>query len=258
MIRLKLNNVSWQTKGYDILNGVSFEFSQGELIALLGPNGAGKTSLLRCALGMETSYSGNISINGQSPRDMSANARARLVSYLPQTRPIAWPITVADTVALGRFAHGVRLGKLHPSDAKAVAAVIEACNLQHLQHRRVDTLSGGELARVHCARAFVAHAPLLLADEPIVALDPKHQYKVMALIRDYVNAGGGALIVLHDVELAARFADRLVWLKAGAILADGTPIDTFTQQRMAEVYGVTARIGQLDDYQTLSILGVLE
>ena len=161
---------------------------------------------------------------------------------MPQQRPLAWPNTVRDVVSLGRYAYGAAPGRLSAKDAAAVDAAIARCDLTGLAHRQTDTLSGGELARVHCARAFAAEAPLLIADEPVAALDPRHQFRIMDIIADFVAAGGGALVVLHDITLAARYASRMIWMKQGRIVADGAPEETLTAARMAEVYGVQARV----------------
>jgi len=145
-------------------------------------------------------------------------------------------------VALGRYSHGASLGRLKAKDAQAVDAAINACDIAALAQRKTDTLSGGELARVHCARAFAAQAPLLIADEPVAALDPQHQFRVMDLLRDYVRDGRGVLVVLHDIALAAKYADHLLWMKDGKLLAEGTPEDTLTEERLAEIYGVSSRV----------------
>ena len=179
--------------------------------------------------------------------------RARRVAYLPQQRPLAWPNTVRDVVALGRFAYGAAPGKLSPADAEAVDRAIAQCGLADLGDRNTDTLSGGELARVHCARAFAANAPLLVADEPVAALDPRHQFSTMDIVRQFVDDGGGALVVLHDIALAARYATRMVWMKESRIVADGPPEETLTSERLAEIYGVRSRI----DGRTVEIEGTL-
>jgi iron complex transport system ATP-binding protein len=236
-----------------IVQSASLSLEQGELVAILGANGAGKTSLLRTLLGVTATSSGIAHLDGHSCFGMSPSERARLVSYLPQRRPLAWPLRVRDVVALGRFAHGAALGRLAPTDEKAVDDAIEACKLSHLQNRNTDNLSGGELARVHFARAIAGKAPLLVADEPVAELDPRHQILVADLIRQFVDGGGGALVVLHEVALAARIADRLIWMKDGKIVAEGTSEDTLTSQIMEQVYGVRAHIGRDDDGFNLRI-----
>lgn len=246
MTELVTENMSVSSGGARLLLSASLRLAPGELVALLGPNGAGKTTLLRAALGLTRLDSGSAALGGASIVAMSAIQRSQMVAYLPQIRPLAWPNVVRDVVALGRFSHGAALGRLRGVDADAVTHAIEACDITHLADRKTDTLSGGELARVHCARAFAAQAPLLVADEPVAALDPRHQFRVMDLIRAYVSAGGGALVVLHDVALAARYADRLVWMKDGAIVADGPPSETLSSQRLADIYGVRARVSALN------------
>lgn len=256
MAELLAKNITVRAAGAVLVERASFELRQGKLVALLGPNGVGKSTLLRAVLGFAATAGGTATLDGSPVTALSPMARARNISYLPQQRPLAWPNTVRDVVALGRFAHGAALGRLGKTDADAVERALTACDLQALSERQVDTLSGGELARVHFARASAAEAPLLLADEPVAALDPRHQLKIIELIRDFVDGGGGALVVLHDVALAASFADRLLWMQAGRIIADGPPADTLDDARMASVYGVRAQVQSDRDGYSVRILGV--
>ncbi len=242
MVKLCARNVSLTVQGAGLVKEASFAMRPGELIALIGPNGAGKSSLLRCLVGLEHAQSGAITLDERDIASLSSTNRARLVGYLPQQRPLAWPLMVADTVALGRYAYGATPGRLSPQDVAAVTAAMDEVGITPLAFRRTDSLSGGELARVHIARLFSGHTPLLLADEPLAALDPKHQWQVMELLRTYVAQGGGALVVIHDLVLAAHFADRIIWMDAGRIVADGTPAETMTSSRIAEVYGVAAEV----------------
>ncbi len=232
--------------GDDVLvDAASFKLNAGELVALLGPNGAGKTSLVRMAVGLERAASGHARIGGWNVSEIPVLERAKRIAYLPQTRPLAWPRRVRDVVALGRFSHGAALGRLKGVDAEAVDKALTACDLMQLADRRTDTLSGGELARVHCARAFAVEAPFLFADEPVAALDPRHQFRILDLIKSFVGQGGGALVILHDVGLAARYASRLLWMKKGRILADGPPSETLKKDRIESIYGVRARVDGL-------------
>ena len=242
MTSLRISDLTISAKQTVLVDRASTHLNAGELVVLLGPNGAGKTSLIRGALGLIQPASGTSEVDGHAIQSMSPTERARKISYLPQTRPLAWPNRVGDVVALGRFSHGATVGRLSDDDQTAVDAAISACDLKHLQNRSADTLSGGELARMHCARAFAANAPLLIADEPIAALDPRHQFRILDLIKSYVAQGGGALLVLHDIELAARYASRLIWMKDGRIVADGTVKDTLSAEHLAEVYGVSATV----------------
>ena len=221
---------------------VSLSVRPGELVALLGPNGAGKTTLLRAALGLIRCSGGSIRLGDRDPARLTPRERALLVGYLPQQRPLGWPNRVRDLVALGRFAHGAAPGRLAGEDAAAVERALADCGLRGLADRTADTLSGGELARVHCARVFAAGAPLLLADEPSAELDPLHQHRILGLIRQFVDAGGGALIVLHEIALAARFADRIAWMRDGRLLAEGPARSALSAEALGKCYGIEAEV----------------
>jgi len=242
MSELTFANTSYHLHGQPLVQDCALQMKSGELVVLLGANGAGKTSLLRLGLGLLTPSAGSVLLNGQNLGRYSPIQRAQLLGYLPQSRSLAWPNRVHDVVALGRFAHGATLGRLGQADRRFVNQAMQDCQVLELANRNADSLSGGELARVHCARAFASNTPLLLADEPTAALDPLHQHQIMTLLRRYAQLGGGALVVLHDVALAARYADRLVWLKSSKIIAQGPTNDTLTPQRISEIYGVNARV----------------
>jgi iron complex transport system ATP-binding protein len=255
MTDLICTDLSLAVGGAVIAQGISLTIRPGELVALLGPNGAGKTTLLRAAMGLIAPAGGTVRLGGDDPRALSPAARARRCAYLPQTRQAAWPVRARDVIALGRFAHGAAPHRLSPADRAAVDAAIEACGLTALQHRAVDALSGGEQARVHIARALAAHAPMVLADEPAAALDPLHQDRIMRLLRRFADEGGAALVVMHDPTLAARHADRLLWMAHGAIIADGPPRATLTPQTLARAYGVRAEVIDRPDGPVAVILG---
>lgn len=242
MTELVVDKLCVREGGRLLVEEASFRLGKGDLVVLLGPNGAGKTSLIRAALGLHRTGSGSARLGGINTSSLRPIERARQIAYLPQIRPLAWPSRVRDVVALGRFSHGAAPGRLKPEDAAAVEKAIVACDLTHLAARTTDSLSGGELARTHFARAFAAQAPLLVVDEPTAALDPRHQFRILDLVKDFVEGGGGALVVLHDVQLATRYASRLVWMKDGRILADGPPAATLTEARLRDVYGIRAHI----------------
>ncbi len=242
MAELRVRNLEVRLGGRPIVREVSLSLRPGELVALLGPNGAGKTTLLRAALGLIPPDGGSVRLDGLPPSRLSPAARARRVGYLPQHRPLAWPNRVRDLVALGRFAHGATPGRLGPADRRAVDAAIRNCGLERFRSRAADTLSGGEQALVHCARVFASEAPLLLVDEPVAALDPRHQLRVMGLLRRRAREGGGVLAVLHDIAVAARWADRICWMRDGRLVAGGAPGATLTPETLAAVYDVPATV----------------
>jgi iron complex transport system ATP-binding protein len=242
MSALVADQLTLSRQGRLLVDAASLALGAGELVALIGPNGAGKSTLLRLLLGLAKADSGRAAIDGADVATLPPLRRAALVSYLPQQRDVAWPLAVGDVVALGRFAHGARLGRLGKADAAAVARALAGCGIAALADRRADTLSGGEAALMHLARVLAAETPLVVADEPVNSLDPRHQHRVLGLFRDYVTAGNGALVVLHDLALAARYADRLIWMQSGRIVADGPVTATMTEARIAEVYGVVSRV----------------
>jgi len=258
MAELLLDKASVAIDGVALVQEASLSITQGELVVLLGPNGAGKTSLLRLLLGLLLADFGSATLNGVAVSNLSPAERALAVAYLPQLRPLAWPNRVRDIVALGRFAHGMMMGRPQVKDATLIEAALAACDLLPLADRQAHTLSGGELARVHCARAFVANTPLLIADEPTAALDPRHQHQVLGLLRGYVADGGGACVVLHDIALAARYADRLVWMRNGRIVATGGVRETLTEARLREVYGVQATVDADGDHVQVHIDGLTQ
>lgn len=252
---LEAHALAHRANGEPLVENASFRLAPGELTMLIGPNGSGKTTLLRLALGLLRPDHGSATIDGADVRRLSPAARARKVAYLPQARPLAWPMPVRDVVALGRFAHGAAPGRLSSADAAAVERAMNACSLAGFEDRAADTLSGGELARIHLARALAAEAPLLVADEPVAALDPRYQHEVARLFAQAARSGRGVLTVVHDLALAARYAERLIWMKDGRIVADGSVAETMTAQRLADVFGIEAEVRAGGAHVALSIVG---
>jgi iron complex transport system ATP-binding protein len=205
-----------------LLDGISFSAGAGEFVSVAGPNGAGKTSLMRLLAGLEPPTTGSAQLDGAELARMKPRERARLLAYLPQARPLHAAIDVEALVALGRYAYG-STSKLDDAGRAAVERAMAATNVAPLRSRGAATLSGGELARAHLARALAAETSILVADEPVAALDPPHQLAVMRLLREKADAGGLVVAALHEVALARRFCTRIVFLKDGRIAADGPP-----------------------------------
>jgi len=230
---LALSGLTVRLGQREAVSGVSLDIAPGECVGLIGPNGAGKTTLMRAALGL-LPCTGTSSLAGLAPR-----ARARAAAWLPQTREVAWPVTVETLVALGRtpwLAGGRRLSSV---DRAAIADAIERTGLAPLARRTATELSGGEQALALIARVLAQDTPLILADEPVAGLDPAHQIATMKLFASLAAEGRAALVSLHDLPLAARHCTRLVMLDRGRIAADGPPRDVLTRQRLAGVFGVT-------------------
>lgn len=226
-----------------VLNGASLRVEAGEFVGLIGPNGAGKTTLLRAILGLVPSQ-GKIVIDGKA--DLSAQARAKILSYLPQERDIAWPISVERIVSLGRVAHLSAFETLSVQDAEVIQAAMERMGVGEFANRPATELSGGEKARVLIARALAQQAPLMLADEPTAGLDPAHQIGLMRIFAKMATEGNSVVASLHDLGIAARWCTRLVLLENGRVVADGTPKDVLTQQRLRDVYHIETLLTEHD------------
>lgn len=225
-----------------VLGGTDVALGDSELVGLIGPNGAGKSTLLRVLAGLSAPDEGEVMCGGKPASQMSRRDFARAVSYLAQDGDVHWPMRTEAVVALGRLPHRAS----EADDEAAVTRAIQATNVGHLRGRTMDTLSGGERMRVLLARALAVEAPRLLADEPVAALDPLHQLRVMTLLREAARQGTGIMAVLHDLSLAARFCDRLVLLAEGGVVAEGSPADVLQPMHLKRAYGVEMIAGTED------------
>lgn len=247
MTLLSLNNLTVRRGLCPVVEAVSLTVKEGEFVGLIGPNGAGKTSLLRGALGL-LPYEGQSSLATLSPA-----LRAQAAAFLPQGREIAWPVTVADLVALGR---GAKLS-LPAHDRAAVDRALDRMGLQNYRARTATALSGGEQARVLIARALAQDTPLLLADEPVAGLDPEAQLKTMEVFRALAGEGRAVVASVHDLGLAARSCTRLVMMQAGRVVADGLPRDVLSDANLAQVFGVRGYHAETADGPVFQPTGVL-
>ncbi len=225
-----------------VLDNMSIAFEKGKVTGLIGPNGAGKSTLLRVLANLQTVDAGTVTFTGQTIQTIHPLDYAKKVTYLPQTAVCHWPLSVEQLVALGRHPHQTNYN-VSEEDTAAVAQAIEETDISHLIGRTVSTLSGGERARVMLARALATNADVLLADEPIVALDPRHQIDVMVLLQTLANKGKTVIVVLHELHLAMRYCDNLVLLSSGQKVAEGSPLEVLTQTNLKNVYEVDAIFG---------------
>lgn len=230
-----------------VVDGVSLDVRVGEVIGLIGPNGAGKSTLVRSMAGILPASSGEVwlgdtRIDRSRPREL-----ARRLAYIPQDTAMPFDLSVRQVVAMGRYAHRGRFSPASQADHRLVDSALDMAGAAHLRDASVAELSGGERQLVHLSRAMAQQPQVILLDEPTAALDLHRQLHVLRLLRVQAAQGRGIAVVLHDLNHAARFCDRIVLLDGGRIRASGTPGRVLTQARLAETYRVHAAIRDDED-----------
>ena len=242
MSLIKASALEYQIGNLSILKGIDFEINPGELVGLIGPNGAGKSTLLRLLTQVEPASSGEIQFDGKPIDTLAAEDRAKRIGYLVQGAKAHWPFSVEKVIGLGRIPYQKWWQKASSEDDAKVLRAMELTQTLAYRNRIVTTLSGGEHTLVMLARIIASEPQLIFADEPVAALDPYHQLHVMEILRNHAREQGAAVVVLHDLSLAARFCDRLYLLNHGALHCSGTPNEIMTEENIARVYGVKTRI----------------
>lgn len=233
-----------------LLDTVSLQAPAGQLTAIIGPNGAGKSTLLKCLTGETRPNAGSVSLHGDDIRHLSAADLSQRRAVLPQASQLSFPFTVNEVVALG-----LRKRKRDQTDGETTGQVqmeiidqaLARVGMQGFSARLYQTLSGGEQQRVHLARVLCqvwepmagGKARFMLLDEPTSSLDIRHQIDVLELARDYANSGGGVIAVLHDLHMAAQYADQLIVLSRGRLVANGAPEKALSADLLRTVYGLT-------------------
>lgn len=236
---LDLERVSYRYPGAqrDAVAAVSLSVGPRQFHAVLGPNGSGKTTLVRVALGAVTPLAGSAVVDGRPASSWPRRDLARLVGVVPQREDNLFPQRVRETVLLGRYAHLSVWGRERAEDRAAVDRALAACDVAHLADRWLWTLSGGEYQRVRVARALAQEPKLLVLDEPSMSLDLQHEMELFELVRSLVERQGlGVLMITHDLNLAARFADSVLLLEGGRPVAAGTPAEVLTQETVTTVF----------------------
>ena len=247
MSAIALDGVTVTLGGRAVVQDVDAVVEVGEWVALIGPNGAGKTSLLRAVAGL-LPCDGTIRLDGVLLGQLSRRERAQRLALVPQEpRTPPW-LTVAEYVLMGRTPYLRPLAREGEEDREAAARALSRLELDELSERMLGTLSGGERQRVVVARALAQEAPIVLLDEPTASLDIGHQQQALDLL-DALRATEGLTLVaaMHDLTLAAQYADRVLLLDAGRVVADGTPAEVLTEEALAEHYGARVRVVTLDE-----------
>jgi iron complex transport system ATP-binding protein len=246
MTELVLRNLSVTLGQNKVVDDVSFTAQDGIMLGLIGPNGAGKTSLLRAIAGL-LPYQGDVTLDGNAFASLGRKHMAQKISYLAQDKIAHWPLPVADLVMLGRLPHLSTFQQPGVDDRAAVARALGRTDMAALSDRNILELSGGEQARAFLARALAVEAPILLADEPIAALDPAHQLEIMGQLRHYAEQGALVIVVMHDLTLAGRFCHRLALMNEGKLAMEGPPNMVLTDALLEGVYGISVSRGRAGD-----------
>ncbi|RJX48853.1 ABC transporter ATP-binding protein [Halonotius pteroides] len=237
---LVVDDVSVTLGGREVLSGVSLTAERGELVGLIGPNGAGKTTLLRAIRGGVPTAAGAVTVTGQSVSSLSAREIGQRVATVPQETELSFGFSVKQAVAMGRHAHIGRFGTPDETDQAAIADALARTSLESLADRPVTDLSGGERQRVLLARALAQATPVLLLDEPTASLDINHAIRTLETVRAVADDGTAAVAAIHDLDLAARYCDRLVLLAEGDVVAAGDPDTVLTSETLADAFDATA------------------
>ncbi len=240
---LQANSVSLIRANRHLVNKAKLHVDEGELVGLIGPNGAGKSSLLNLLAGLLPCDAGDVALTGENIATMNAARRSRLLAWVAQSGPVNWPLSVERIITLGRRPHMGPWQRLTAEDTHAIEGAITATDCESLRHQDATTLSGGERTRMLLARALAAQPRILLADEPVAALDLKHQLQTMRVLREFATGNRACVVVLHDLSLAARYCDRLYLMHEGKMVANGLPLEVLNRANLKDVYEVEVEFG---------------
>jgi len=250
---IQVNNLKFAYRDEDVIKDISCQFFPGRFYAIIGPNGSGKSTFIKLLNRILKPGGGRVCIDGKPIENYRRKQLARIIGYVPQSEERRLPLTVFDTVMVGRRPHlGWTPGR---KDHLKVEETIREFSLDHLAFRPADELSGGELQRVHIARALVQEPRILILDEPTSSLDLKHQIEVMKLLREISHSGITVIMAIHDLNLAFRYADRFVFLKNGNVLANGGD-EIITEDNIEKLYEVG--IKKIDNGNYVYVVPVME
>lgn len=240
-----LKSVSFSLHDRTLLHPLSLNIAHGQMVGLIGHNGSGKSTLLKLLARQQAPSNGSLSLDGKPLADWQERAFAREVAYLPQQLPTASSLTVRELVGFGRYPwHGL-LGRFSQNDHEKVGQALVLTDTERFAERLVDSLSGGERQRVWLAMLLAQDSRYLLLDEPTSALDIAHQVEVLALVRDLSQRLDlGVVVVLHDINMASRYCDRLIALHSGCLLTQGTPQELMTGSTLEAIYGIPMNVLQ--------------
>ncbi|MBX3593323.1 ABC transporter ATP-binding protein [Sphingomonas sp.] len=251
MSMLHLEGISVVRGGRAILRDIDARFLPGRLTAVIGPNGAGKSTVLRAAAGLLRPDAGKVRIGDVDLSGIGRRELARRRAYLPQRAGIDWPMRVDHVVALGLLPRIPALGPLAAGDCAAIDRALAACAAEELRDREATSLSGGELARVMLARAIVGDPELLIVDEPTADLDPRHAIDAARRLRALARTGRTVVMAIHDLDLALRFADDVLAIRDGRVVAAGAVEEVMSEALLGALFDVRVRVSR--DAESASI-----
>lgn len=241
-MKISLQGLGFAYDTRPVLEGITLELAEGEVLALVGPNGSGKSTLLRNIAGILKPTAGSVYLDFKELRKFTPRELARLLGAVEQERHVGFDFTVRELVELGRLPHLGRLERLGPEDREAVRRAMALTHIEEFADRPISTLSGGERQRVFLAIALAQDPKALLLDEPTAHLDINYQLEIMEIIRERARAGLTVIMALHDLNLAAQYADRMALLHRGRVLALGRPEEVLSPERIKEAFGVEVAI----------------
>ncbi len=240
-LKLKINKLSFNYAGNQVLKDVELEVGLGEMLSIVGPNGSGKSTLLKCINRILKIKQNTVLIDDQDASRLNLKELSKIMGYVPQSSTSTFPFTVFDVVLMGRkpYIHW----NLSDRDNEIVAEMLDFLGIGELSMRHFNELSGGEQQKVIIARALAQQPQLLLLDEPTSSLDIKHQLEILCMLKSLTQSKERSVIVsIHDLNLASRFSDKILMLKKGCIYAVGKPEDVLTEENIAAVYGIKANV----------------
>ena len=237
-----VENVAVEFGEVSVLGDVSFAVDSGELVGVVGPNGAGKTTLLRTISGALSPSRGSVVVDGADVHDLDSKESSRLIAVVPQDTTLSFAFDVRDVVEMGRHPHRSRFSPPTRRDREIVNRALERTRTTHLADRSIEAVSGGERQRVILARAIAQDTPVLLLDEPTASLDVNHQVETLELVRSLVEDGRTVIAAIHDLDLAARYCDRLVMVADGVVHRNGAPKEVLTPETLESAFDATAAV----------------
>ena len=242
---LKIENLDISINGREIIKDISFNVQRGEILGVIGPNGSGKTTLFRSISGVLKASGGNIVFDNKNIKNYSSKELAKKMSVIPQMIEITYPFSVEEFILMGRFPHSGRYGYSAHKDYEVINKIMKMTGIEEIKNRKMNELSGGERQRVLIAQGFARETGFMMLDEPTSHLDIYHQVQLLNLLNNYnKECGLTILVVLHDLNLAASYCDRLILLKDGTIYKEGSVKDVLTYQNIEYVYGTPVIVNE--------------